>query len=142
MGHHEALKPFPNIYDIPFWEHVKEREFLLQTCVACGKRRFPGSPVCDDCLSPDYLWEPASGLGTVESWVVYRRSYFSAYPAPYNVVLVRLDEGPLFVSNLLPLDTTELRYQMRVRMVFDEVEPDIILPRFVPVEPAHVLAAG
>jgi hypothetical protein len=37
-------------------------------------------------------WEPASGRGTIVSWIVNRHAFSPAFASPYVVVSVRLDE--------------------------------------------------
>src|SRR6266487_2084823 len=79
-----------------FWEFTKNQEFRLQRCSECGGFRWPPAAVCSQCLSEEYIWTPVSGEGRLLSWVTFRRQYFPEYPPPHRVVVVELDEGPLF----------------------------------------------
>jgi hypothetical protein len=45
-------------------------------------------------------------------------------------VQVQLDEGPRLTSNLVDVPNGELRVGMAVEVVFDDVTPEITLPRF------------
>ncbi|MEI5677059.1 OB-fold domain-containing protein [Mesorhizobium sp. CGMCC 1.15528] len=45
-------------------------------------------------------WKAVSGRGKIVSWVVFHRKYFDDFPPPYNATTVRLEEGPLIVTNL------------------------------------------
>ena len=49
----------------------------------------------------DYDWTEIRGGGEILSWVVFHRQYFDDHPQPYNAIAVRLDEGPIVVSNLV-----------------------------------------
>jgi uncharacterized OB-fold protein len=40
----------------------------------------------------EWQWVPASGRGTVASWIVNHHTFATAFTAPYVVVLVRLDD--------------------------------------------------
>lgn len=89
------------ICDRPMWESIEGRRLKLQTCLKCGHVRYPPAPSCPECLSFEYEWRPVSGRGKVLSWVVFRRKYFDDFPPPYNAIAVRLDEGPILVTNLV-----------------------------------------
>ncbi len=126
-------KPLPVVTPLnqPFWELARRGIFSIQTCKACGHRHVPESPVCPQCLSPEQEWQPASGEGTLESWVDFHRAYWDGFKAdlPYRVCLVRLAEGPLFVSNLTGKQEG-LGIGAPVRVVFKQVSEEILLPLF------------
>jgi uncharacterized OB-fold protein len=126
-------KPLPTITSLnqKFWTLARQSIFSLQTCNACGHQHVPESPVCPQCLSPDQDWLRASGEGVLESWVDFHRAYWDGFKAelPYRVCLVRLKEGPLFVSNLVD-DSQQLRIGLPVCVVFTKVTEDITLTRF------------
>lgn len=119
------------LYDIPFWEHMQQGEQMkLQCCSECDTWRYPPGPVCQKCISPDYEWKPVSGGGELLSWAVFHKQYLSAYPAPYNVIAVRLDEGPTIISNLIdPVDGGGL-IGRRVQLQLDQMDDGVVLPRF------------
>ena len=58
--------------------------------------------------------------------------YFPSFAAdlPYNVVQVQLDEGPRLTANLVNVPNAEITIGMRVEVVFDDVTPEVSLPRF------------
>jgi uncharacterized OB-fold protein len=127
-------KPLPVVTPLnrPFWELTRKSVFSIQTCKACGHKHIPESPVCPQCLSAEQGWEPASGTGTIESWVDFHRAYWDGFKdeLPYRVCLVQLKEGPLFISNLVG-DQQGLRHGAPVRVVFNKVTDEITLPSFV-----------
>lgn len=126
-------KPLPRIDTLnkPFWDAVREQRLVVHTCTACGDTRFPPSPVCPKCLSLEQTWRMCSGRGTLESWVDFHRAYWTGYQdaLPYCVCLVRLEEGPLLVSNLVG-QSENARLGAPVRVVFDKVTEDVTLPKF------------
>jgi hypothetical protein len=62
------------------------------------------------------------------------RSYSPLAPeVPYNVVVVRLEEGPLIVSNMPGALWDELRLGLRVNVCFEQVSTEITLPLFAPI---------
>ena len=128
-----AGKPLPIVTPLnrEFWANALNSVFSLQTCRACGHQHVPESPVCPECLSSEQEWRRASGKGALESWVDFHRAYWDGFAAelPYRVCLVRLKEGPLFVSNLVgPSD--DLKRGAALRVVFKQVSDEIALPLF------------
>lgn len=130
-------KPVPTIDDDnrQFWEAARERRLDLQRCGQCGELRYPISPYCPNCLSNEFTWEPVSGRGTVFSYIVFHQVYNKAFAddVPYNVALVQLDEGPRMFSNIVNVDNNEVKVGDRVTVVFDDVTPELTIPRFEPV---------
>lgn len=127
-------KPLPRITpeNRRFWEATKRHELRLQRCADCGRFRYPPAPVCPDCLGERAEWTRVSGRATVTTFVVYHKLYFASFAAdiPYNVVQVQLDEGPRLTANLVGVPNDEITVGMAVEVVFDDVTPDVTLPRF------------
>jgi uncharacterized OB-fold protein len=125
-----------------FWAGTARGELLVQTCADCGRWRFPPRPMCPDCRSTARRWERASGRATVWSYVVPHPPLLPAYAelAPYNVIVVALEEDPTIrmVGNLLAtpdgpineLDPNTIKIGEQVKVVFQQVE-DISLPRWI-----------
>jgi uncharacterized protein len=133
----DYLKPLPKIDALtrPYWEHARAHRLSVQHCCACNQHQFPPGPVCTRCLSEALDWQVVSGRGTLVSWTEFHRAYWPAYAddLPYNVAVIRLDEGPEIVSNLvgaLSRDPALLRQGLPVRAVFDDVTPEVSLVRF------------
>ncbi len=126
-------KPLPRIDTLnkPFWDAAKQNRLVVQCCTACGDTRFPPSPVCPRCLSPDQTWKDASGRGTLQSWVEFHRAYWDGFKPelPYKVCLVQLEEGPLLVSNLVGSDANA-KLGAPVRVVFEPATDEVTLPKF------------
>ena len=126
-------KPLPNIDPLnkPFWENARAGKLVVQTCRSCHDRHYPPSPVCPKCLSADQEWTPVSGRGTLESWVDFHRAYWDSFKEdlPYRVCLVRLEEGPLFISNLVG-DASTAKLGAKVQVVFEAVTEAVTLPKF------------
>jgi hypothetical protein len=125
-----------------FWEGTTRGELLVQACGACGTRRMPPRPMCPRCRSTEVRWMPTSGRATVWSFVVPHPPLLPAYAelAPYNVVVVALEEDPSirFVGNLVTgadgpineIDPATITIGESVRVVFTRVD-DVTLPRWV-----------
>src|SRR3954469_25688225 len=87
------------------WEGGAAGELRMQTCDDCGAMRFPPRPMCPKCQSMAWSYRPVSGRGPGGSYVVPPPPLLPAFMpvAPYNVVVVALDEDPSLrlVGNLL-----------------------------------------
>jgi len=99
-------------YAEQFWTYTRQKDFRLQQCSECSKFRWPPGPTCDRCLSDEFTWTPMAGRGKVMSWTTFRRGYFPEYPAPHTVIVLELDEGPLFVAYPVEMEVSELREGM------------------------------
>ncbi|MBM3131561.1 MAG: Zn-ribbon domain-containing OB-fold protein [Chloroflexi bacterium] len=132
----EQKIPHPALWGVlyrsstPFWEAAKQRELKLQRCKGCGTFLNPPRPMCPKCHSMELEWVPSKGKGKVYSWVTYHESPHPAFKAPYAVVLVELEEGPRLVSNMTEVRPEEIYIGMPVQVVFEDVEKDLILPKF------------
>ena len=88
-----------------FWDAAAQGELRIQACEACGRLRMPPRPMCPWCRSTDKTWRLMSGRGTVWSFAIPHPPLLPAYSAvaPYNVVVVTLDEDPTIrlVGNLV-----------------------------------------
>src|SRR5690242_15441732 len=102
LAEYEALLPAITEENRPYWDGLEAGELRLQTCVKCGTRRFPDSPVCPSCLADESRWEAVSGRGRIWSWITMHQRYFAAFEdeLPYTVIFVELDEGPRMMSAL------------------------------------------
>lgn len=103
-------------YAEQFWTYTKTKDFRLQQCSECGKFRWPPGPTCDQCLSDEFTWTPMGGRGKVLSWTTFRRGYFPEYPAPHTIIVLELDEGPLFVAYPVEMDVSDLREGMTLSL--------------------------
>jgi len=129
-------KPLPQITPemAPFWEAARRHELMVQRCRGCGTRRFPARELCSRCLSRDAGWERVSGRGQVFSFAIMHQVYHPAFAdaVPYAIVVVELEEGTRMLSNLVDCPTADVAIGMPVEVVFEDVAPDVTLPKFRP----------
>jgi uncharacterized OB-fold protein len=126
-----------------FWEGTAAGELRIQRCTNCGRLRFPPRPMCPNCNSLDHEWKPMSGKGRMWSFVVPHPPLLPAFAelAPFNVVVVELDEDPTIrlVGNLLAtedgaineIDPDTIRIGEPVQVVFQPAGDDVVLPRWI-----------
>jgi uncharacterized OB-fold protein len=127
-----VLPPVPSAADQWFWDGISNGQLLIQRCASCGTLRHPPAPMCGECHSLEWTAEPMSGRGTVYTWIV---SHHPTEPddSPRVVVLVDLEEGVRFVSNLQGVDPDRVQNDMPVELCFERFESggeEFTLPQF------------
>ena len=129
-------KPLPEITPemAPFWEAARQHRLVVQRCRGCGTARFPARDQCSTCLSRESEWAPVSGRGTVFSFAVMHQVYHPGFAAevPYALVMIELEEGGRLISNLVECPVSDVVVGMPVEVVFDDVTPEVTLPKFRP----------
>jgi uncharacterized OB-fold protein len=95
-----------------YFAHLAQGRFMLQRSRSSGRYVFYPRVAEPVTGALDLEWAPASGWGTVYATTVVRPR---PPQAPYNVVLVDLDEGPRMMSRVENLPPQAVRIGMRVR---------------------------
>jgi uncharacterized OB-fold protein/acyl dehydratase len=113
-----------------FWEGTLAGELRIQRCVACATLRHPPGPACPHCGSYDWDYQVASGEGTVFSFVVHHHPQVPPQVTPFVVVLVDLAEGTRIVGNLIDVDPGTVTIGQPVRVSFEQVDSDLVLPQW------------
>jgi uncharacterized OB-fold protein len=130
-GVRDPLEFAPDELDRPFWEGCRRHEFLLQRSRVTGRYHWP--TVCDPEAGLEGMeWVAASGRGQVHTFSIIHQAFRPELTdrVPYNVVVVELEEGPFFHSNVVDCPNDEIHIGMPVEVVFDDVSEDVTLPRF------------
>lgn len=118
-------------YDETYWASVAEGATRIQKCSECATLRYPAAACCPKCLGVEADWVPIRGRGTVLSWTTLHRQYLPAYPAPSTIVVVRLEEGPIMISNIAEADRKFLKIGVPVEMTYFDHPDGYRLSRFV-----------
>jgi uncharacterized OB-fold protein len=116
-----------------FIEYCRNGELAFQICSDDGSPVFYPRVVAPGSASDNLEWRVSKGFGTVHATtVVYVKDQ-----APFNVVLVDVDEGFRMMSRVEVVDPHEVAIGMRVKVRIcpgDEKQPPY--PVFVPVDAA------
>jgi uncharacterized OB-fold protein len=82
-------------------------------------------------MSDRLTWIEASGKGTIYSYTVVHRAPSSfADSVPYVVALIDLTEGVRMMTNVVGVPPSDVRIGAAVEVIFDDVTPEITLPKF------------
>lgn len=116
----------------PWWNATREERFTVQRCNACGHHQHYPRALCAACHSTDLDFVDSSGRGIVYAYTVVQRSPHPAFEAPYVVALVRLDEGPVLMSNIVGCAPDDVRCDMPVTITWEDLPDGRRLPLFTP----------
>jgi len=130
----EYSKPLPllNGFAGEFYGFCKARELRFQRCTACGTWRHVPREMCASCGSFEAEWARSSGRGRVYTWTVAVQAMHPAFRdvAPYAPVVVAMDEGVRLLTQVVDCPPDQLEIDMPVEVVFEDVTPEVTLPRF------------
>jgi len=132
----EYKKPLPEITteSRPFWEGTTRHELLLQRCRRCGTLQHYPRGICASCWAAELEWVKSSGRGRVYTYTATHRSQARGFKdeLPYVLAYIELDEGVQMLANIVQCDPARVAIGMAVRVVFEDVTPEISLPKFAP----------
>jgi acetyl-CoA acetyltransferase/uncharacterized OB-fold protein len=77
-----------------FWKSGQDGKLRIQKCSQCLALVHPPAPACRYCGSAEVEPSVVSGRGTVEAVTVNEHTWLVDWPAPYNVVIVALEDDP------------------------------------------------
>lgn len=130
-------KPLPRIdaESKGFWEACQRHELYVQQCRACGARRYYPRALCPTCLSDDTDWVLSSGRGTVYTYTVTYQNQAAGFrdELPYVLAYVELTDGVRMLTNIVGCDPKGVTIGMPVEVTFEDVTPEVTLPKFKPV---------
>ena len=129
------MLPEPTPETRHFWDGCKEGELRLQRCTACKQTYFPPRAFCPKCASRKVEVYAASGKGVLWSYVINHRPRPDMGTEPYAIAVVKLDEGPTMMTNIVdcPQTPEALQLDMPLKVSFARQTDDITLPLFSPV---------
>ena len=130
-----SLLPVITDFEAPFWDGLKGKKLFIQRCPKCGHYQFPPSPVCIDCLSDGVEWVECSGKATLWSRVVFHKNYLEPYSdVPYDVILARLEEGPIITGRISEENAKKVTFDTPLRIAFVATQDGTVLIDLVPAE--------
>ncbi len=134
--HGDKRFPQPSPETRHYWEGCHQHQLRIQRCKDCGHYQFYPRIICSVCMSQSIEWIPAAGRGEVLSYTIITRAVSAAYAAdvPYVVALIKLEEGPCMMSNVVECDVEQLHIGLPVTVTFEDWSEEISIPRFRPMQ--------
>jgi uncharacterized OB-fold protein len=73
----------------------------------------------------------------VWSFVTFYKKYFAGFAAdvPYDAAMIKLDEGPFLLTNIVNANGKPTAIGQRVAVTFQQRQGDLVVPQFMPAEP-------
>lgn len=128
----DTVYPSQDAVSAPWFEAAAAGKLLLQRDPQTGKAQF--YPRAHVLGAPDGEpeWFEASGLGTLYTFTVVKRSVHREFAghAPFTLAIVQLEEGPRMTSWVVDVPEDELRCDMPLKVVFREIHPGLTMPCF------------
>ena len=119
-----------------FWDALKDDKLLIQRCTQCAALRHPPRPMCPRCRAFEHAWDELTGRGTIYTFTVVHQAFVPALEPqlPYVVAVVDLEggEGARLVTNVVGVDPSNVRVGMPVEVVWEDMGPELSLPRVHP----------
>lgn len=115
-----------------FYQFCKQHELRFQRCTDCGTWRHVPRDMCARCGSFNWEWAKSSGKGKVFSWTTAMQPMLPQFAdlVPYSPVVIEMEEGVRLVSWVIDVPPEELRLDLPVEVVFDDVTSEVTLPKF------------
>jgi hypothetical protein len=115
-----------------FYKFCRDHELRFQRCTRCGTWRHIPRDMCAKCGSFDWSWERSSGKGKLFSWTTAMQPMMPQFKdlIPYSPAIVELEEGVRMVTWITDVKPDELKLGLPVEVAFDDVTPNITLPKF------------
>lgn len=115
-----------------FYEFCKKHELRFQRCTDCGTWRHVPRDMCAKCGSFNWAWDKSSGKGKIYSWTTAEQTMLPQFAdvTPYSPAIIELEEGVRMVTWVTDIPSEELRLDLPVEVVFDDVTPEVTLPKF------------
>jgi uncharacterized protein len=128
--------PLPDGDSQSYWDGARAHQLRAQRCSSCRRFRWPPQGFCPHCYSWDFNWLGLSHTGTVQSYVVIHQAIPAfADAVPYTVARIVIDDtdgAVILTSSLIDIAWEQVTVGTRVEVVFDDVTPEVTLPRFRP----------
>ena len=130
------ILPEPTPETQHFWDGAARGELLLQRNKATGEAYFPPRPFCPKCGNREVEVYKASGQGVLWSYVINHRPRPDMGTEPYAIAVVKLEEGPNVMTNIVdcPQTPEALQLDMKLEVAFTPMDDDISLPLFRPAK--------
>lgn len=129
-------RPLPLLTDTNrfFWTAGADDALRFLRCDACRAWAHPPQPACRACGGTELTPQAVSGRATVVGWTVNHQPWHPAFPPPYVIAVVAIDEDPdvRLTTNLVEVDPDAVSIGLEVEVVF-QPEDDVWLPLFRPV---------
>ncbi len=116
-----------------FWAAAGRGELVVRECGSCGAVLHLPRSYCHVCGTWSERWKRVGGGGRLSSWTTVEHQVHPAFPVPYTVVLVELDDEPgVRLVGYLP-GSPALVAGQPMEAWFEELDDGAVIPQWRPV---------
>ncbi len=117
---------------LPWWQAAAEHRLVVQRCADCDHLRLPPAPICPECRSSHSDWKELSGRGELYTYTVVHRAVARDQELPFVIAVIALEGagGVRIISNIVDANPEELEVGMPVELIWEDMGPDLAIPRF------------
>ena len=93
----DAGFPVPVVDDVDtagFWQATERHDLAILMCDECGQVLHLPTAFCHSCGSWSTAWKTTRPRGRLYSWTTVHRQIHPAFPVPYTIILVELEDLP------------------------------------------------
>ena len=125
---HELIKPSTH-------QRISALYLVIQECKECDVKIFYPRKYCPECWSSDLGWSEASGKAKVYSFSILMDQVEPKFKEdlPYVLALVDLEEGIRMMTCIVDCEPEEVKMDMDVEVVFEDITDEFSLPYFRPI---------
>jgi uncharacterized OB-fold protein len=118
-----------------FWEATKQHKLVIPRCKDCDKWHFYPREQCPFCMSKNLEWAEVSGKARLHAYTIVHQTAHPAFAedVPYVHAVIQLNEGVRLISNVIGIDPHQVKIDMPLEAVFDDVTPEWTLVKFKPL---------
>jgi uncharacterized OB-fold protein len=131
----DVPRPLPVVDDretAGFFEAAAGGRLGVRVCDDCGHGLHVPIAHCNRCGSWNTSWHTACGTGTVCSWTTIVHQVHPAFPAPYTLVLVELDDYPgVKMLGTLAADIAVAAGEP-MEVWFEHLDDGVVMPQWRP----------
>ena len=131
-------EPAPDRFSQPFWDATAEHRLAVPRCERCEAFMMPPAPFCWNCQSRAIEWVDVAPEGTLYTFTVVRRALIpeleEVVPFVFAVVTLPGADDIRLATNLVNVDVDDVKIGMDVSVVWEELRPGFVYPRFEPAK--------
>jgi uncharacterized OB-fold protein len=125
------LEPVTDDVDTgPFFAAARQHRLVILHCAGCHAVLHMPRAYCHRCGSWDTHWDDMSGRAALYTWTAVTHQVHPAFPVPYTVVVVKLDDADVNLMGSLP-GLPELRIGQAMEVWYQTVG-DAVVPNWRP----------
>lgn len=118
-----------------FFAAATRNVLAVCVCADCGHHLHLPTAYCHACGGWNPTWRETSGTGVLHSWTVVEHQVHPAFPTPYTLVLVEVDDAPgvRLIGHLKGRPV--LHPQQPMIATFEPLRNGTVLPQWQPAAP-------